>query len=46
VISAPSAKPLDDARLEAKLGELAGPRADGWIRLVGSLETTPKVAIP
>jgi len=46
VISAPSAKPLDDARLEAKLRELAGPRAGEWIRLVESLQTTPKVAIP
>jgi 2-methylcitrate dehydratase PrpD len=46
VISAPASKPLDDARLEAKLRELAGPHADAWIRLVGSLESTPKVAIP
>jgi hypothetical protein len=46
VISAPASKPLDDARLEAKLRELAGPRADVWIRLVGSLESTPHVAIP
>jgi len=46
VISAPASKPLDDARLEAKLRELAGSRADAWIRLVGSLESNPKVAIP
>ena len=46
VISAPASKPLDDARLEAKLRELAGPRADAWIRLVGSLESTPTVQIP
>jgi len=46
VISAPASKPLDDARIEAKLRELAGPRADAWIRLVGSLESSPKVAIP
>lgn len=46
VISAPASKPLDDARLEAKLRELAGPRADEWLRLVGSLESLPKVAIP
>lgn len=46
VFSAPASKPLDDARLEAKLRELAGPRADEWMRLVGSLESTPKVAIP
>ena len=44
--SAPVSKPLDDARLEAKLRELAGPGADAWIRLVGSLESTPTVAIP
>ncbi|HEX6155694.1 MAG TPA: MmgE/PrpD family protein [Burkholderiales bacterium] len=46
VISAPASKPMDDARIEAKLRELAGPRADAWIRLVGSLESLPKVAIP
>ena len=46
VISAPASKPLDDARLEAKLRELAGPQADKWLRLVGSLESTPRVAIP
>jgi len=46
VISAPASKPLDDARLDAKLRELAGPQADKWLRLVGSLESTPKVAIP
>ena len=46
VISAPASKPLDDARIEAKLRELAGPRADAWIRLVGSLESSPEVAIP
>ena len=40
VISAPASRPMDDARLEAKLRELAGPRADEWIRLVGSLEST------
>ena len=46
VISAPASKPLDDARLEAKLRDLAGPRAEEWIRLVGSLESTGRVAIP
>jgi len=46
VISAPASKPLDDIRIEAKLRELAGPRADAWIRLAGSLESLPKVAIP
>ncbi|HEU5178822.1 MAG TPA: MmgE/PrpD family protein [Burkholderiales bacterium] len=46
VISAPASTPLDDARLEAKLRELAGPRADAWIRLVGALESLPRVVIP
>ena len=46
VISAPASKPLDDARLEAKLRELAGPQADPWMRLVASLESAPRVAIP
>ena len=46
VISAPASKPLDDARLEAKLLELAGPQADPWMRLVASLESAPRVAIP
>ncbi|HEU5177548.1 MAG TPA: MmgE/PrpD family protein, partial [Burkholderiales bacterium] len=46
VISAPASKPLDDARLEAKLRELAGPRANAWIRLVGALESLPRVVIP
>jgi 2-methylcitrate dehydratase PrpD len=46
VISAPASKPLDDARLEAKLRELAGPGADAWLRLARSLESTGKVALP
>jgi len=46
VISAPASKPLDDARLEAKLRELAGPRADAWLLLARSLESTDKVALP
>ena len=46
VISAPASKPLDDARLEAKLRELAGPRADAWISLVESLSSVKKVALP
>ena len=46
VISAPASKPLDDARLEAKLRELAGPSADAWLRLAQSLEATDKVALP
>jgi 2-methylcitrate dehydratase PrpD len=46
VISAPASKPLDDARLEAKLRELAGPSADAWLRLARSLEATDQVALP
>ena len=46
VISAPASKPLDDARLEAKLRELAGPHADAWLQLTRSLEATDKVALP
>ena len=46
MISAPASKPLDDARLEAKLRELAGPRADAWLLLARSLESTDKVTLP
>jgi 2-methylcitrate dehydratase PrpD len=46
VISAPASKPLDDARLETKLRELAGASADAWLRLARSLEATGKVALP
>ena len=46
VISAPASRPMDDARLEAKLRELAGPRADDWIRLARSLESTQRVTLP
>ena len=34
---------MDDARIEAKLRELAGARADEWMRFVYSLESTEKV---
>jgi len=37
---------MDDARLEAKLRSLAGPRADEWMRFVDSLESTEKVSLP
>jgi len=46
VLRAPAARPMDDARVEAKLRELAGPRADAWIRLVSSLESTTRVSLP
>ena len=45
-VSAPASRPMDDARIEAKLLELAGPRAQAWLRLVDSLESTGKVSIP
>lgn len=45
-ISAPAAKPMDDARIEAKLRELAGRSAGEWLRFVASLEATSKVALP
>ena len=45
-IHAPAAKPMDDARLEAKLRELAGARADQWLRLVATLESAAKVSLP
>lgn len=46
VISAPAAKPMDDARLEAKLHELAGPRAHAWLRFAGLLESATSVSLP
>ena len=39
-------RPMDDARLEAKLRELAGPRADAWLQLARSLESAEKVNLP
>jgi hypothetical protein len=45
-IAAPASKPLDDARLEAKLRELAGRGADEWLRLVDSMESSSKVVLP
>ena len=47
VIEAPAARPMDDARIEAKLRELAGPSADDWIRFAESLEKTGEtVSLP
>ena len=46
LISAPASRSMDDARIEAKLRELTGSRADEWIRFVGSLESTEKVTPP
>jgi 2-methylcitrate dehydratase PrpD len=42
----PRPKPMDDARLEAKFRELAGVRAEEWIRFVGMLESPDKVSLP
>jgi 2-methylcitrate dehydratase PrpD len=41
-----AAKPMDDARLEAKFRELAGPRASEWIGLVDGLESADAVSLP
>jgi 2-methylcitrate dehydratase PrpD len=41
-----TSRPMDDARIEAKLRELAGPRAEDWLRFVRSLETAEKVTLP
>ena len=41
-----TSRAMDDARIEAKLRELAGPRADEWMRFVYSLESTDKVSLP
>jgi len=46
VVSAPASKPLDDARLEAKLRELAGAHAEEWMRVVGSLQSNERVSLP
>jgi 2-methylcitrate dehydratase PrpD len=46
VIRAPASRPMDDARIEAKLRELAGARADEWLRFVSSLESTESVSLP
>jgi 2-methylcitrate dehydratase PrpD len=45
-ISAAASKPMDDARLEAKLRELAGPRAEEWLRFADRLESSVKVSLP
>ena len=45
-IRANASRPMDDARIEAKLRELAWPRAEGWMRFVDSLESSAKVSLP
>ncbi len=46
VIRAPASKPMDDTRIEAKLRELAGARADQWMQFVESLESIERVSLP
>lgn len=46
VIEAPASRRMDDARIEAKLRELAGPKADDWLRFVAALETAERVRLP
>ncbi len=41
-----SSRPMDDARIEAKLRELAGPRAAAWMKLVATLESSERVTLP
>jgi 2-methylcitrate dehydratase PrpD len=45
-IQAPAAKAMDDARIDAKLRELAGARAGEWRGLVESLESAERVWLP
>jgi 2-methylcitrate dehydratase PrpD len=45
-IDAPASRPMDDERLEAKFRELAGSRADAWLRFIQSLETLEAVSLP
>ena len=46
LVEAPASRPMDDARVEAKLRELAGPRATAWIKFVESLDATPIASLP
>jgi hypothetical protein len=45
-IRALASRPMDDARIEAKLRELAGDRADEWLRVVSALESAQAVRLP
>ena len=45
-IEAPAPRPLDDARLEAKFGELAGAQAGAWRRVIDALEGSEAVSMP
>jgi len=46
ILRAPAARPMDDARIEAKLRELAGPRAEAWLRFADALELAGRVVLP
>jgi 2-methylcitrate dehydratase PrpD len=41
-----ASRPMDDARIEAKLRELAGPRAEAWLRFAAGLESAGEVRLP
>jgi 2-methylcitrate dehydratase PrpD len=45
-VRADAPRPMDDARLEAKLRELTGPKADAWLEFARSMESTNKVVLP
>ena len=45
-IDARASRPMDDTRIEAKLRELAGERADAWLRFVGGLESATTIDLP
>jgi 2-methylcitrate dehydratase PrpD len=45
-LDAPASRPMDDARLEAKLRSLAGARASDLLEMVRTLEALPRVSLP
>ena len=45
-VRAPAAKPMDEARIEAKFRELAGPQASEWLRFVDRLDSPDPVRLP
>ena len=45
-LDAPASRPMDDARLEAKLRSLAGARASDLLEMVRTLEALPRVCLP
>jgi 2-methylcitrate dehydratase PrpD len=46
VVQAHAPRAMDDSQLTAKFRQLAGSRADEWIRLVDSLESLDRVRLP